>query len=198
MPAPTSATTASPATAESSTTPFWLDLTTQATSWLAEGQEKVVRNLTEQVLGGVGEGMLRGIQDPYQPGLVKRLVADAFNRIWGEVKADIHRDVQRSYGWADIHYAARKQRLEKWRDAPSLCKCCDIGHFFRALRARFLYADQPADGTPWKVLWTDPLEGRPLGLVVFALKMYIPTSGTHRRGALHELPRIFMSSNGLP
>ena len=153
-------------------------------SWVSEKHDDAIRTSTNNILDRVGPFVMRSIEDPYLPDFLKRALRAAFDKVWNEVRGELLNDMLRSYGWDSVYYEARLHRLRKWRDAPRLCKCCRPGygccgdpgccgcvlHFFRALRARFLYADQPADGTAWKVLRD------PLGLLIFTLKLHVATS----------------------
>ena len=140
--------------------------------------DEALQATTQKVLDSVGPGIFRYIEDPYCPQPLKGLFASVYTRSWDEIQVELREQTMQSYGWADVHYDARKHRLDHWPLKPGLFKCCNarygccggIRHFGRVLRARFLYADQPADGSTWSVLRD------PLGLLVFLLKLNMTTS----------------------
>lgn len=145
---------------------------------ITEKHDEALASTAEKVLDSVGKEAFRYIEDPFTPEPLKGLFSRAYWRAWSEIRVELRDEVVRSFGWDKLHYQARRTRLENWPKKPGLFKCCNprysccgaVAHFFRVLRARFLYADQPADGSYWSVL------SDPLGLVLFCLKMYVPTS----------------------
>ena len=158
-------------------------------NWFTEQKEKVERKITtghdrimeestRKVLAAAGPRLFRFIEDPYLPEPLKSWTRATYDRVWSEIEEELTHSTVASFGWSDVHLAARESRLERWPTRPNLFKCCHpryscfsaIIHLGRALRARFLYADQPADGSAWKVLRD------PLGLLIFALKMHVTTS----------------------
>lgn len=145
-----------------------------------ELNDAVINGLAWQILETLRPAIFRTIEDPYAPSQLKALLRNVYEHAWDQIQDVLLDDIMISFGRVDKlkSIANSEKRLEHWRRAPSLCKCCQPGvgccggivHFVRALRARFLYADQPADGSAWKVLRD------PLGLLIFTLKMHITTS----------------------
>lgn len=155
---------------------------------LAAWHDDFIKNGTDKILTAIGRaqtedgtrssGLFRMIEDPYLPEPLKSLSKSIYERTWAEIQDELIDEIVASFGWDDLYLASRDSRLEHWPERPKLFKCCQPGytmcsafvHFLRVLRARFLYADQPADGSAWKVLRD------PLGLLIFLLKMNVTTS----------------------
>jgi hypothetical protein len=141
--------------------------------------DKVLESVVQRVLSRAGEGFLTNIEDPYQPQFLRRRLRLGYYVCWSQVSAKIETDVLRMYGRKCTDAKAlRERRLEFWPAPPPLLIWGEPGvgaadalfHFFRVLRARFLYAEQPADGSQWKIY------GDPLGLLIAVLKVHPPPS----------------------
>lgn len=145
---------------------------------ITQTHDDVIESTATKVLSSLGPELFRSIEDPYCPQPLKGFFRRTYDKIWGEIESELRLEVLRSYAKNKLYYDARYQRLDHWPDKPALFKCCDarytccgaVSRFLRVLRARFLYADQPADGSTWSVLLD------PLGLLIFLLKLHITTS----------------------
>jgi hypothetical protein len=157
----------------------WLaGITTGAKETLSGSYDKALESTTEKVLSSVGSNLFRFIEDPFMPEPFRAWMARMYEWTWASIQDELRSEVLSGFGWGKIHAGAQASRLQHWPRAPALFKCCSPGyswwgatvHLMRTLRARFLYADQPADGSSWKVLRS------PLGLLIFALKLNVTTS----------------------
>ena len=146
--------------------------------WLANQFDNALESTTDKVLSGSGPLVYRLMEDPWCPQPLKRWMQSVFERVWKEICGEIRSDVVAGFGWGAVNAGARETRLHHWPKPPRLFKCgaggfstcAAVPHFFYALRAAFLYADQPADGSSWKVLRS------PLGFLIFLLKLSTTTS----------------------
>lgn len=153
--------------------------------WTSEVEKKVVshhdrvlEDTTQRVLNNLGPQLFRFIEDPYCPEPLRSWNRHVYDRVWTEVQSELLDETMRSFGRQSLYSQTRAGLLDHWPTTPALFKCgsprysCGraVMHFFWVLRARFLYADQPADGSAWKVL------GDPLGLLIFVCKLHYATS----------------------
>ena len=66
-------------------------------------------------------------------------------KIWSTVDEELKNGIMASYGRANKEY--RELRLKQWAKAPPFTR----DNIYAWLRAKVLYATQPADATIWKV-----------------------------------------------
>lgn len=130
-----------------------------------------------------GQGaVLDMVEDPYMPWRMRRHVHIMYYWLWSrfaeDMEADLKREFFRSTDFKQAK-AFRDQRFDYWPTSPVLLAGFQqpgftymdgVAHLLRALRARFLYAENPADGSAWKVVRD------PLGALVLLLKLNIATS----------------------
>jgi len=107
--------------------------------------------------------LLQFIEDPWMPWFLKRFVRKAWRTACDEVTEVIVGKVVDRFGWAGEHRKLERYRLEGWEGSLQL-------NSLLALRARWLYAQMPADGSIWRVLRD------PVGLAILALKLQPSTS----------------------
>ena len=132
--------------------------------------KKVVHHTTKTLLA-VEKYLLRFVEDPYMPEILKRVIRKAWELTCDEMNAELVEEVLDMFGQADRQLA--KYRLDGWPGPPRLWYFGDAGvstceatrRFWLGMRAKFLYAQIPADASTWKVVRD------PLGFVILALKM---------------------------
>ena len=144
--------------------------------------DTALTTMLRRVLSTIGPMGLASVEDPYQPMYLRRRVQRGYWKFWSQSSDHIEQQVLRTYGRgqaeAKMARHLKTRRLEFWPSKPPLLifgqpgvSCSDaIYHLGRALRARFLYAEQPADGSQWKI-YRDPL-----GILISLLKFSTRTS----------------------
>ena len=143
---------------------------------LNDTHDRLLLRATNKILDAVAPAILKAVEDPYAPWMIRRRVRLGFYKMWSLIAEELTRDVERKF--AREHLALRNRRLDFWPSKPPLWRfgapdytfCEALAQLLRALRARFLYAEQPADGSSWKVLRD------PLGVFITALKLSTYTS----------------------
>ena len=128
------------------------------------------------ILRRVEQYLIRFVRDPYMPTFLKDAITDAWFGVLEDLNEELMDEIMSTLGKADRKLAS--QRLNGWSGPPRCWYFGDDGvsaweatrRLLLALRARFLYAQMPADGTFWKVIRD------PVGILLFFLQIHPATS----------------------
>jgi len=138
--------------------------------------DALVDKMTRRAVKATQRFLIQFIEDPYMPWILKRAIRKAWRLTCNEVTGEIVEKLLEKFGWADRQLD--RFRLKGWCGPPQLCFFGEPGvgcteatrRLLVALRAKWLYASQPADGSIWSVIRD------PLGLLILALKLQPTTS----------------------
>ena len=119
----------------------------EAKGVLVGAQDTALNKAVDSVLDALDDSVL--VVDPYQPKCLVKTGQAITRATWEEVKQSLQGTVVESASWKDMAY--RKRRLRHWAGAPK----CSL-NLYTWVRAKFLYAINPADGTFFKVM-RDPV-----------------------------------------
>lgn len=155
-----------------------VDSALEAGEMLNEAKESLYRQHDAQVervasylLDKLQAYMVRFVEDPYMPAFMKRIIRRAWTIVCNEINPELLDEFTSIFARANRAYKAN--RMNYWPGPPRLWYFCDPGlsfsramcHTCWAMRAKFLYAQMPADGGSWKVMRD------PLGLLIMFAKM---------------------------
>ena len=140
-----------------------------------EGYEAKVDRVATKWIKTVEAYLMRFLEDPYMPGVLKILIRKTWKLICDEINPELRLEVSSVFHLRT--QGIKKHRLDFWPDSPGVWWFGEPGTSFwdalvklaLGLRAKFLYAQMPADGSSWKVMRD------PYGVLILALKMH-PTS----------------------
>lgn len=137
--------------------------------------DQAVLKVVERALTSLGPAVLKKSRDPWMPYPIYYRISKLYYAVWSRVHDELLDSTMESFG--RVNDSTLDKDLQKLRlkcralaprmwifDRPGVSHKQAFLHLCKALRARFLYAEQPADGTIWRVLRT------PLGLTIAVLK----------------------------
>jgi len=119
--------------------------------------DEILDRQVSRIIATAGGVAKESAKAAYMPPRVAGFVDGVMTRMWEEVGEELKSGIMASYGRTDKKH--RELRLSQWAKAPPL----QLDNIPAWVRAKVLYATQPADATIWKVT-QDPVNASILAI----------------------------------